>query len=68
MNTSPKYRADIAGNVAAIKADCVAMFRGEIQQADHFIVAHEDCTSTLGEYSQYLTDAELRACFKKAQS
>lgn len=63
----PKYRADVAGNLAGIKEDCIATFRGEMNNADCFIIDMEDCENTMREYGDYLTVAELRACFKKAQ-
>lgn len=62
-----KYKADIAGDVAAVKADCVATMRNEIANADIFVLAWEDCENALREYGELLTEAQLKACFKQAQ-
>ena len=62
----PKYRADAKGNIRGIKADCVATFRGEMAQADALCFEYEDCVNTVVEYADYLTDDEMRACFRKA--
>lgn len=64
--TQPKYRDDIKGEVARIKSECVDTFRGEIANADDFIVLPEDATNTMREYADYLTQAELAQCFKAA--
>jgi len=61
----PKYRADCKGQMKATKDDCVASMRGNIANADCFILLAEDC-ECYDEYAQYLTTAELSACFKKA--
>lgn len=66
MDRIPHYRADATGNIAGIKADCVVQMKNELATADDFIINVDD-TAAHGEYSKYLTDAELRACFKKAQ-
>ena len=65
MESSPKYRADAKGQIAELKAECVATMRNILNTADCFILAAEDC-DCYDEYAQYLTGAELVACFKKA--
>jgi hypothetical protein len=62
----PKYREDIKGHVRAIKSECVDLMAGEIKHTDCFIMCWDDCTLAVQEYTQYLTDAELAACFKLA--
>ena len=62
----PMYREDAKGRIRALKAECVDMFRGEMNNADSFCFDYEDCTATVSEYASYLTGDELRACFKKA--
>jgi hypothetical protein len=63
----PKYRQDAKGNIAAIKLDFVSAIRTEIQNGDSFLLKVEDANA-FEEYSNYLTLAEMQACFKKAFS
>ena len=62
----PKYRADVKGHLREVMEDCVALMRGEIREADCFLMTAEDCETAQREYSQYLTQAELTRCFKMA--
>lgn len=63
---APKYRADVKGSLAVTKRECTDMFRSEMNQSDVFCLTPDCCESTMREYSDYLTAAELTACFKKA--
>ena len=62
---APKYRADAKGQIAEVKAECVATMKNIIKNSDSFILAAEDC-DCFDEYAAYLTVPELNACFKKA--
>ena len=68
MDQKPIYRDDAKGNLRGIKEDCTQAFRAELARTDTFVFGFEDCTETFAEYAVYLTLAELRACYKKAQS
>jgi hypothetical protein len=61
----PIYRADIKGRVAETKAECVDIMRNQIAMAEEFIGLGEDLPAW-DEYSVYLTETELKACFKQA--
>jgi len=62
----PQHRADIKGSRAVIMRECADMMRGESSSADFFVFEFADLTLSVGEYAQYLTDAELATCFKRA--
>lgn len=64
MSRVPKYRADVKGNVRANILDFEATLRGEIRNADYFVVDVTD-TDAYREYECYLTDAEMEAAFRK---
>jgi hypothetical protein len=65
--TAPKYRSDIAGSVKESIADFECGVRGELSNADNgFIFCVED-TSSYEEWQDYLTPAEMKAAFKRAQ-
>jgi hypothetical protein len=61
----PKYRQDAKGNIAAIKQDFVSALRTELANGDSFLLQVQDANA-FEEYSNYLTLAEMQACFKKA--
>ncbi len=61
----PRYRQDIAGRVAAVKAECTDAMRCEAENADFFVASLSDLAVT-DDYRDFLTQAELLACFKKA--
>ena len=65
LDLAPKYRADAKGQIAEVKAECVATMRNVIKNSDTFILTAEDC-DCYDEYAQYLTAPELAACFKRA--
>ena len=62
---APRYRADAKGQIAKIKEECADIMRNQINAAEEFILAAEDCPC-YEEYADILTPAELSACFKKA--
>ncbi len=64
----PKYRSDVKGQLREVMEDCVALMRGEIREAECFLMSVEDCTTAQKEYGDYLTAAELARCFKRAQA
>lgn len=66
MRTAPIYRSDIKGQVAEYKRECAECMRNQIATADFFLLLAEDAPA-YEEYAVYLTDDELRACFKAAQ-
>ena len=63
--STPRYRADIKGEVRTFLAECTASMRGEIQSASDFILTPED-TAAWDEYADYLTPAEMRRAFRQA--
>lgn len=65
MSKAPRYRADIKGQVADIKRDCLDAMRAGIQHADDFIFTAEDCPC-YAEYADYLTARELEQLFQQA--
>ena len=67
MSAAPKYRSDAKGQIAEVKAECVATMRNCIANADSFVLLAEDC-ECYDEYAQYLTAPELATCFKKARA
>lgn len=64
-NNAPQWRADIKGQVAEYKADCVAQIKNEIRNSCEFIMGAED-TRAWEDFAQYLTETEIRNCFKNA--
>ena len=70
MNTpsaNPRYRADIKGQVSLTKQECEDQMRNEIRNSDSFVLLAED-TGAWWDYADTLTEAEIRACFKRATS
>lgn len=65
--STPKYRADIKGEVANYIADFEATCRGEIEQGDSFVFTWQDCEDAVREYSDYLTEREMKAAFERAR-
>lgn len=64
--TAPKHRADVAGNIKASIADFEHGVRNELEHSGEFLFAVED-THNYDEWKDYLTLAEMRAAFKRAQ-
>lgn len=64
----PKYRADIKGQVAQFIADFQASVAGEIRNpdSDSFLLCVEDAHA-YEEFKDYLTAAEMKAAFNRAQ-
>jgi hypothetical protein len=67
MATQPKYRSDIAGNVKNCIADFEHGLRNELANSEEFIFLVED-SSNYEEWKDFLTLAEMRAAFKRAQT
>jgi hypothetical protein len=67
MARTPEFRDDTLGNLKSFIDDCTCSMRAEIANAEFFIMALEDCTDSIKEWSPYLTDAELQRCFKAAK-
>ena len=65
---APKYRADIKGQVAIYIAEFEASVRAEINnpESDTFLFCVEDAHA-YAEYSDYLTEHEMQAAFKRAE-
>lgn len=66
MPRVPKYRGDTRGNLRSLLDECTATMAGEIRHADFFCIEFSDCSLSVREYEDYLTDAELARCFKAA--
>ena len=64
--TTPRYRGDIKGMVKENIADCEQQMRSEIEHSDNFVFLPED-THAWEEYKDTLTEAEMRAAFKRAR-
>lgn len=60
MRTAPEIKAN--------KADFTDSARNQIAHADFFVMAVEDLTDLVDEYRDLLTAAEMKTCFKRAQS
>lgn len=67
MNT-PIHRSDVVGKVRECIADFEAGVRNELQnsEVDYFLFEVED-TGNYAQWKDYLTLAEMRAAFKRAQ-
>jgi hypothetical protein len=61
----PKYRDDIKGQVRENIQDCEQAMRNELVHGGDFSLTAED-TSAWDEYRDMLTEAEMRAAFKRA--
>ena len=66
--STPKYRADIVGNVKGCIADFECGIRGELSNADNEFIFDVADTSNYEEWKDYLTLAEMKAAFKRAQA
>lgn len=66
---APKYRNEIKGQVAQFIADFQASVAGELSNPENetFLFCHEDAAA-YDEYKDYLTESEMRAAFKRAQT
>lgn len=66
--TMPRYRSDTKGRVAEFIADFQASVRGEMTNPDneYFLLCPEDAYA-YDEFKDYLTEAEMRAAFNRAQ-
>jgi hypothetical protein len=64
--TSPKYRADIAGQVKEFIADLEIACRSELAHGDNFTLSVEDVPA-YADYKDWLTEREMQAAFKRAQ-
>ena len=60
MCTAPEIKAN--------KEDFVVSARSQIEHADYFVTSLDDLHELVSEYRDLLTHAEMRVCFKKAQS
>lgn len=61
----PIHRVDIAGSVREIVGECQAAMSEEIETADHIIARAEECAAW-NEYTDYLTEKEMRGAFARA--
>jgi hypothetical protein len=66
--STPRYRADIKGQVAQFLDDFQASVAGEINNPEsmNFLLCVEDADA-YEEFKDYLTDKEMTAAFKRAQ-
>lgn len=64
-NNAPAWRAEIKGQIAEYKADCIAQMKNEIRNSCEFIMLPED-TRAWEDFAQYLTETEIRTCFRNA--
>lgn len=63
---TPKFRADIKGEVKVYIHEFELAVSNELRTADEFIIEVED-TGAFAEYLDYLTCAEMASAFKRAQ-
>lgn len=64
--SKPILRDEMRHVLPQLRAECAEIMATQIRNADHFIIDPEDCPC-FSEYAQFLTSAELRACFKAAR-
>lgn len=64
---TPRYRADIVGNIKASIAEFEDSVRGELANPERmeFLLAVED-SQAYQDWKDYLTEAEMKAAFKGA--